>query len=435
MKLTLTVIASQPGNAPCGASRAVERDQLTIGRGAGCDWILPDPLNHLSKRHCLIVAAASEAGFVVTDTSTNGVFINEASEPLGNGKSAALQDGDRIALGDYVLEARIAAAEQSSRRSLPANEEDDPFGIADLLVGRTPQAPAAVSPPASVDAPFPPPRPADRLEADRNPVIPDDLAWLNEGPADEPGGMMPPRADRRNAIPDHVPAQNAAFMPPRVESAAIPEDWLNDDVAPLPAARAEGPPAAELLAAFLTGAGMAPDALRGQDGAAVMRAVGKAYRAAVLGLAEILRTRALIKSEFRIEQTKIGAVGNNPLKFLDDPEEIVRAMIGAPTPGFQEARAALGDGMRDLKAHQLAMVAAIQTALARLLTQLDPEALKSRLESRPLLEAVLPGARKARYWEAFEESYKSIAAELEEDFNGVFGKAFAEAYEDELRRS
>src|SRR5258707_14249181 len=128
MKLTLTVIASQPGNAPCGASRAVERDPLTIGRGAGCDWILPDPLNHLSKRHCLIVAAASEAGFVVTDTSTNGVFINEASEPLGNGKSAALQDGDRIALGDYLLEARIAAAEPTSRRSLPGNWGENPFG-------------------------------------------------------------------------------------------------------------------------------------------------------------------------------------------------------------------------------------------------------------------------------------------------------------------
>jgi type VI secretion system FHA domain protein len=110
-------------------------------------------------------------------------------------------------------------------------------------------------------------------------------------------------------------------------------------------------------------------------------------------------------------------------------------MVGAATPGFQEAGVALRDSLRDIKAHQLAMVAAIQVALARLLAQLDPEMLKSRLEKRSLLDAVLPGARKARYWEAFEESYKSIAAELEEDFNGVFGKAFAEAYEDELHRS
>src|SRR5579862_6043407 len=156
MKLTLTIVASQSGNAPRGTARTLEGDQLLIGRGAGCDWILPDPLNHLSKRHCAI--AADGAGFVITDTSTNGVFVNEAGEPLGNGKTAPLHDGDRLTLGDYVLEARIAAAEQPARRSAPQNEDDDPFGIADLLVNRAPPpAPAPPPlPPAQNDSPFAP---------------------------------------------------------------------------------------------------------------------------------------------------------------------------------------------------------------------------------------------------------------------------------------
>jgi type VI secretion system FHA domain protein len=237
-------------------------------------------------------------------------------------------------------------------------------------------------------------------------------------------------------------------VPPRIEGDGIPDDWWSAEAGrqlapagapavPRPASPPGAPaaaPSSDLIAAFLSGAAVPPDTLNGQDPAAVLRALGRAYRASVVGLAEILRTRALIKSEFHIEQTRIGAVGNNPLKFLESPDEIVAAMLGAATPGFQEASIALRDALRDLKAHQLAMIAAIQVALARLLGQLDPEMLKGRLEKRSLLDAVLPGARKARYWEVFEESYKAIAAELEEDFNGVFGKAFAEAYEDELRR-
>jgi type VI secretion system protein len=456
MKLTLTVLASQPGNAPRGTSRTVQGGTISIGRGAGCDWILPDPLSHLSKRHCII--AASATGFVVTDTSTNGVFINEAEEALGNGTSAALGDGDRLTLGDYVLKARIAASEPQAQRAPLLNEDDDPFGIGDLIAKRPPEPAPELPPlpPQQDDAflsPFAAPLAGEQLPGA---IIPEDVAWLHEEPLLAP--RLPaaePIADESLlARSDHVAGHNAAFVPPAVEGGGIPDDWWGDDEAsPNPASLA--PPAApppaqprrapvvaapmsaapgDLLAHFLEGAGLRPDALQGQDPAAVLRALGEAYRIAVLGVAEILRTRAVIKSEFRIEQTKIGGIGNSPLKFLEDADAVLAAMVGAPSPGYQEARLALREGLRDVKAHQLAMVIAIQAALKALLAQLDPEALKARLERRSLFDAVLPGARKARYWEAFEESYKSIAAELEEDFNGVFGRAFAVAYEEGMRR-
>ena len=646
MKLTLTVIASQSANAPRGTSRIVETDQLIIGRGAGCDWILPDPLNHLSKRHCVIAAKAN--GYVITDTSTNGVFLNDAGEALGNGGNVAIHDGDRIAIGDYVLEARIAESQPEAPRAVPAENEDDPFGIADIMLQRpspiSPSSPPARDPgyaPFAADpplvAPFAPPEPASPFtpsaeDIGRPGLIPEDISWVNERTSEEPTAPLP--GDSGLASSDHLAGHQAAFVPPRVEGAGIPDewwdqpapqrpaapsrpatpkelsaeaaidrqdlstgvpamrltlvvaasptpevprgasraiandqivigrgpdcdwclpdplnhlskrhcviavsatgcsvidtstngvfvneagtaigpgatsalydgdrlklgdyvleahiaearpglertrapaqiervhsadvanepglksggdggipdDWLNDapstplaalpnrpvrSTAPAAAPRVAMPPSDDLIAAFLSGAELSPDSLQGQDPAAILTAAGRAYRAAVVGLAEILGTRALIKSEFHIERTRIGAVGNNPLKFLENPDEIMAAMVGAATPGFQEAGVALRDGIRDLKAHQFAMVAAIQVALARLLGQLDPEILKSRFEKGSLLAAVLHGARKARYWEVFEESYKAIAAELEEDFNGVFGKAFAEAYEDALHR-
>jgi predicted component of type VI protein secretion system len=641
MKLSLTVIASQSANAPCGTSRTIEGDQIIIGRGAGCDWILPDPLNHLSKRHCAIAATAT--GYVITDTSTNGVFVNDAGDALGNGATVVVHDGDRLTLGDYVLEARIVENQPEAQRAMAAEDDDDPFGIGDIMVQRAPlsssAAPSARTPGFAPFGAEPPPEPATPFASgasdfSRSGLIPEDISWLNETTPEERASPAPSPIDSGLASSDHLAGHHAAFVPPRVEGAAIPDKWWDDDraeprsaapskpvtpvrepdggvfdrsshlagtseirltllvvasrspeislgtsrtianeqivigrgpdcdwtlpdphnhlskrhcvitanvdgyivtdtstngvfvngagtalgdgrtialndgdrltlgeyvieahvgeirpepelaaasqhfpalhpldgaseaariesggipddwlndapsaarAAALPSAplrsaalaaapRAAMPPSGDLIVAFLSGAELPHDALESQDGAAVLRAAGRAYRAAILGMAEILRTRALIKSEFRIERTRIGAVGNNPLKFLENGDEIMAAMVGAATPGFQEAGVALRDGIRDLKAHQLAMVAAIQVALERLLAQLDPEMLKSRLEKRSLLSAVLPGARKARYWEVFEESYKAIAAELEEDFNGVFGKAFAEAYEDELRR-
>src|ERR1700761_6683249 len=174
MQLPLTVIASQPGDAPQGTSRAVQGDQVSIGRGAGCDWILPDPLNHLSKRHCIV--ATSAAGFVITDTSTNGVFVNENSEPIGNVKSVALHDGDRMMLGDYVLEARIAESVADLNRAVAISEDDDdPFGIGDLIAHRTPLPPV----PSEVSQPSTPsfsPFGSEPDELSHNPIIPEDVA-------------------------------------------------------------------------------------------------------------------------------------------------------------------------------------------------------------------------------------------------------------------
>jgi type VI secretion system FHA domain protein len=434
MKLILSVISSQTGGAAGGTSQSVERGRIVIGRGAGCDWILPDPDNHLSKQHCAIAATGS--GFTVIDTSTNGVFLNNDDTALGKGRSAAIGDGDRLTLGNYVLEARLSALSGQPQPSAPV-DEDDPFGIADIVARRAPPpAPIAarqVLPPAE-PSPFAA-RPTDFSAGGPGAIIPEDIDLLH----DDGAGFAPMAPARSSeewrgaaAIPDHLPAERMAFTAPKVEGAAIPEDWLANDPASVPAPAAARPSTGAAAAAFVAGAGLPPGALAGQDEAAAMRAAGKAYRAAILGVADILRTRAAIKSEFRIEQTRIGAHNNNPLKFLAEAQEIVAAMVGKPPPGFQEAGVALDEGIRDLKAHQLAMVAAMQVALTGLLSQLDPATLKASMEKQSLLGGVLGGPRNARYWEVFEKHYKTIAKQLEEDFHGVFGRAFAEAYEDAL---
>lgn len=70
----------------------------TVGRGPTCDLVLPDPA--VSRQHAL-VCWGPDGTEVVDLGSTNGTYVN--------GRRVArcrLQDGDRLQLGEVVLEYR-----------------------------------------------------------------------------------------------------------------------------------------------------------------------------------------------------------------------------------------------------------------------------------------------------------------------------------------
>ncbi|WP_228896488.1 type VI secretion system-associated FHA domain protein TagH [Pseudoduganella aquatica] len=103
MYLTLR-IQSYRKQAPAAP---VERrfDQLggTIGRAAGNDLELPDPGKYISRNHSKIDFAGGQ--YTLMDLGANPSWIND--RPVGTGKSAVLADGDRLLIGDYVLEVQV----------------------------------------------------------------------------------------------------------------------------------------------------------------------------------------------------------------------------------------------------------------------------------------------------------------------------------------
>ena len=70
---------------------------------------------------------------------------------------------------------------------------------------------------------------------------------------------------------------------------------------------------------------------------------------------------------------------------------------------------------------------AMQTAVRTLLEGLDPARLRAQAEQGAL--SVLPAQRKARAWDAYEALHARTVHALADDFDSVFGKAFARAYE------
>jgi type VI secretion system protein len=158
--------------------------------------------------------------------------------------------------------------------------------------------------------------------------------------------------------------------------------------------------------------------------------IGKVVRMVGEGLMQLLASRAEIKNEFRIDQTRISSVQNNPLKFSPTTEEAMRRVfVERDTPGFISGAEAFELALNDLRAHQVAILAAVQGAIESIILQFDPAQLESKLKKISPISASAPLIREAKCWNLFTSHYEEMAANLRHDAKRVFVREFAEAYE------
>lgn len=298
-----------------------------------------------------------------------------------------------------------------------------------------------------------------RLAPAARPVIPDD--WEEDLLAPSGGGGAPAAADpfaRSGAhgggaafIPDDFglpddpaqPGQNANVQtaPPRpapqqpakpVPSAPRPRPAQAPAPAPQPSA--PQPPAAAQEAAaqaFLKALGAENVHIPPEEMTETMGRLGNVMRTMIEGMREILMTRTSIKSEFRIEQTMISAGGNNPLKFSISAEQAVEAMVRPSVRGYLGATDAAEQALNDIKAHEVAMITGMESALRGILARLAPRALEEKIAVGGGFSNVLK-SRKARYWEIYESMYAEISDQAENDFHELFAREFARAYSEQL---
>ena len=86
------------------------------------------------------------------------------------------------------------------------------------------------------------------------------------------------------------------------------------------------------------------------------------------------------------------------VKFAPDAQRCLAAMVGAAPPGFLPGPAAMQQSMDDIKVHELALVAALNSVFADLDQQLDPDVDHARRARQDTgsLATMLPNAREAR---------------------------------------
>ncbi len=429
LSLTLRITRAPAGVA--AGSRTVAAGRFAIGRGTDNDWTLPDPDRSLSKRHCSF--ELRDHAWFVTDTSSNGTALN--GRMLEPGVAQMLREGDQLAFGPYEFAAHPGTSPAWTGEDLlhPRTGPEQ-----DLMDDRLTGDPFSSDEGDALEVA----RPGVGLPGDFDPLV------SNSG-----------RATYSGVASDHVQDINQNFRPPRPSFEVLPEDWdaVVVPLAPAPLAPEPLPqkpltqeppgraqpapePSADIalplqpaspgaasagFAAFAAGAGLPGAAVTNPD--AALRALGAAFRALASGLRQTLMARATIKGEFRIDQTMIRAKGNNPLKFSADDDDALTALLGVGRQTGMTPQQAIAESLHDMQRHELAVASAMQRAMRDMLRELDPAPVLQKAGGGWVRN--LWGGRKQRAWDDHCERYSLLVAALSDNFDSVFGKAFARAYE------
>lgn len=203
---------------------------------------------------------------------------------------------------------------------------------------------------------------------------------------------------------------------------------------PVPAAApaVAGSPGAG-FAAFVAAAGLSAEQIKAAPPEAMERA-GRLFRRLVAGLVVMVEARARAKSQMGAEATSLEFDGNNPIKFARTPEQAIAQLLNPPERGFMDSDRAIEDAFFDLQSHQMATLKAMQGALKAALDRFSPTAISARAESKGVMQRILPGARDAALWQAYEKEFSGVAKGSDEAFMDVFAKEFRKAYEEQSRQ-
>ena len=477
LRLTIENVPSLTSGDP--VIKELDGHGLVIGRAGHVDWTLPDPQAMISSVHAEIDYA--DGAYWLTDRSTNGTYINGGAERLA--APWQLRDGDLIGIGHYLM--RVAVEE-----GYPAGRGDNMAAASPVASGglwgqldAQPDRPAGTdvfgqpkrkaifsSGDRPVEEAFRPPdaisRPADVFGLGNGSgggvaVAPDssgggDIFGLGGGAAPAPApppsawAAAPSPSAWAAPAPEPATAGGAASIWGTL-TAAAPIDFTPPPPAPQPpplpppmpapagepAAVRARPNDSALLTRFLAAAGMRPRDVEDLPPESVMAAAGELLRQTADGLIQLLYARARLRNQFGVgaEVTTFQRDGNNPLKWTRSAEEALRQIVGKPDRGFLPGPLAVRGAFEDLQAHEMAMMAAMQEALKDTIQRFSPTAIRARPVQSSLLGRLLPGARDAALWQAYEAEFTGLADETEAAYLDVFAKNFKKAYSRNLARA
>ena len=167
-----------------------------------------------------------------------------------------------------------------------------------------------------------------------------------------------------------------------------------------------------------------------QGEAETLTQAGNLLRRLISGLVVMLEARARAKSQMGAQGTNLEFDGNNPLKFSRSPEQALAQLLNPPERGFMNSDRAIEDAYKDLQAHQMATLKAMQGALRATLDRFSPNAIRARAQDKGMLAKILPAARDAALWTAYEKEFSGVAHGSDEAFMDMFAKEFRRAYEE-----
>jgi type VI secretion system protein ImpI len=340
MALKLTILTPQREQLGALSSIVFGVGGGGIGRASDNDWVLPDPQRYLSAHHARI--QFRNGAYLLLDTSTNGVYLNDDAAPIGRRSTHQLRDGDILRFGNYQVAVSIDME--------PAQEAPEASSI--FPVGTRPFSSEPVAGRTDIGASL---QVHDLLNGHSNNdsastrVSP--MGAFGQAPLTEDPALLAFDSGLRSG-PNRLLKANGAHRQGRSAERAA-ENLAGVD-------------------AFCRGAGIDPKELPPDAPARLLHLAGVLLREALVGLKGL----ALSQRELR-EQTHI-EVGKEDLQHI--------GLTGLPVEDLL-LRLLLGHERRDLDAvlwvrevlssarrHDVATIAALHSALTEFIAHLEPPA-------------------------------------------------------------
>ena len=362
--------------------REFNEDGGTIGRSLQADWILPDPDRYISGKHATIDFQGG--AYYLADLSSNGVYINDDTEPLGRGNPRRLFDGDKIRMGDFEFVVMLEHGE-----SLVMPPEEPMTVVPDHIEQLVPEEPM---------------KSAIQL-LDEEELTGDDAfqSTLFGGPAKE--AKIKEDADKidQHSNPFSAPEELQELTP------------------------------ADLVDAFFDGAGISrSDIDPSVDPEDVMRNAGLLLNEFIAGISELLKCRANFKSVFRLDQTTTLPRQNNPLKLSDDVRSAMKQLLVGEEGEYIGSTDSVKEVFRDLKFHHDAVFAAMNISFGEFADRFDPDELQENfdrtLKKKPLFSAL----SQLKYWGLYCDLYPIMTQRGAGQYPHMFGEEFVREYEKQI---
>lgn len=431
MQLTVIEYAGRPAESE--TSVEFPPPGGTIGRNADNLLVLPDETRRISRLQALLQTDGTHCRL----KNLSGVAVVQVNDiSLECAQEHVIRPGDAIRIGPYVLRAdwdpapHAQEAHTGHSRGRAANEDAGRAIPIDPLTAFMPTTSSGERDSAFADAI--PPRSDAPLRTDvAMPAL------------DRNAPIQPPRSIAHDA--DDTKTEPAAARrthdAPLAVTPAKPEAPVllaETHAAPRPDENpepnrpdAQSMPADALLAAFLRGAGL--DKVACTWSTDQLEVAGQLLSLFANGTVELLSSRSILKREVKADMTILLDRENNPLKLLPDGSSALKQMFGLPFPGFMTPVSAVEDAFHDLHAHQIAIVAGMRAALIDLLSRCSPERIVERAGAPNRVERAVPMLRDASLWQNYARMHREMTLAVEDDFGAVFGKAFLNAYDDEVK--
>lgn len=461
MPISISTTSTLQGLPGLPAEQTFEGLPIIIGRSQACDLILPDQQKYVSSQHAQL--SLTNGQLIITDTSSNGTFLNGAAERIAKGDSVPIASGDILTMGVFKLQVTITEAAPAAPNPVQAAvanspNADDPFADDPF------NEPAAAAPAA----------PDDPFDFDDAPIVADRSAEEHERRL-ENMGIGPSAWDDLDDIPaapgtnsTQDPFGDAAPPPPAAPASPTNDDdwdgWLSEipTPPPPPAAPAAGavPPAQvdaatvakhlraqpaaaagtatgadDSIATLLKAAGLNPADFAHIDSHNLASHAGNVLNRSVQSMMLLLHSRDEMKNAMRAEMTLLAPRDNNPLRFSASVEDsLTKLLTPNAANGFTDANTAIDRALRDIKIHQLAMLEATRSALHIVLSHFEPDLLEAHIRKKSPIAANMPLAREAKLWEQFQLRYEEIKREALDDFSDIFGRELRKAYEQSVNK-